>query len=72
MSPIANILEHHYGSNDRVASIVTIGSTMYVEMYDDEILVDMVDIPSKSSIEYARSIAEKYCAGDISARIKHW
>lgn len=69
---ISKILENYNGRNNKLASIITIGPNMYVEMYDNEILVDMVDIPSKSGIEYARSIAENYCNGYLPARNKFW
>jgi len=70
---IAKILESYNGSEkNKLASIITIGPNMYVEMYDDEILVDMVDIPGKSGLEYARSMAERYCNGHLSARNKFW
>lgn len=42
--------------------IFQLGRTIYVELYDNEIMVDMIEI-TEHNIHYAESIAENFCNG---------
>ena len=47
---------------DLKAKILEIGKALYVELYNNEILVDVIDVDGKN-IHYAESIAENFCNG---------
>lgn len=42
------------------ARIFQMGRTIYVELYENEIMVDMIEI-TEHNIHYAESIAENFC-----------
>ena len=44
------------------ARIIELGRNLYVELYNNEILVDLIDVEEKS-IHWAESIAENFCNG---------
>jgi hypothetical protein len=64
--------EVYYGEGrykNRKATISNMNNVLYVDFYDNEILLDY-QVCDGHSIHYARSIAENYCIGILNKKGK--
>ena len=58
-------IDRYYGKGRYAllsARIIQVGRDLYVELYNNEILVDLVEAQGKS-VHWAESIAENFCNG---------